>query len=70
MARYKIDCCMNCPDRYPGCHGKCERYITQKAELEETQAQRRKKYEVECRLNSELYKSVERTNKWLHKKGR
>lgn len=19
--------CLHCPDRFPGCHGKCERYI-------------------------------------------
>lgn len=24
--------CMNCPDRYPACHGKCEKHQAWKAE--------------------------------------
>lgn len=27
--------CKGCPDRYPGCHGKCEKYIREKVEFEE-----------------------------------
>lgn len=27
--------CKGCPNRYPGCHGKCEKYIREKAEFEE-----------------------------------
>jgi len=26
--------CHNCPDRHEGCHGKCERYLAYRAELE------------------------------------
>jgi hypothetical protein len=66
MARYKIECCYNCPDRYVGCHSSCETYKTQRAELDQTNAEKRKKYEVTQRLNSELAdscaKNQRRTN--------
>lgn len=26
--------CKDCPDRYPGCHGKCEKYQKEKSEYE------------------------------------
>lgn len=31
--RRLIDCGPNCQDRKPGCHGKCERYKTQRERL-------------------------------------
>ena len=31
--------CYKCPDRTPGCHGSCERYLAWKKELQERQAQ-------------------------------
>ncbi len=30
-----ITCCKDCSERHPGCHDKCERYIKQKADLQE-----------------------------------
>lgn len=27
-------CCKGCPDRAPHCHGKCERYLKERAELD------------------------------------
>ena len=38
--------CMNCPDRYPVCHGKCEKYQAWKAE-------RSKVIRAKCRENDE-----------------
>lgn len=29
-----IKCCYQCPDRYPGCHSKCDKYIAEKAQWE------------------------------------
>ena len=29
------ECCKDCPDRYPACHDKCEKYKTAKAEWDE-----------------------------------
>ncbi|MBQ0112161.1 MAG: hypothetical protein KBT03_03435 [Bacteroidales bacterium] len=37
-----ITCCYQCPDRTPGCHSKCEKYLQQKAEWEATKIQMRK----------------------------
>lgn len=31
----KTPCVKDCPDRQPGCHAKCEKYLAWKAEREE-----------------------------------
>jgi hypothetical protein len=41
-----ITCCKDCPDRFPGCHGSCEKYITQKAEHDKRAAEYRKAHSV------------------------
>ena len=33
-----INTCLNCPDRYPGCHSKCKKYQEAKAEHERVKA--------------------------------
>ena len=66
MARFKISCCRDCPDRHPCCHGHCEKYIQERAEYDETMAQKRKETDIRNGLNSVLYDSIERTNKYIH----
>ena len=34
MYSSKITCCKDCKERYIGCHSKCEKYITEKQNLE------------------------------------
>ena len=41
----KITCCKDCPDRHIGCHATCERYLEQKATLEE-EADRAREYKL------------------------
>lgn len=41
----KITCCKDCPDRHIGCHAVCERYLDQKATLEE-EADRVREYKL------------------------
>lgn len=41
----EITCCKDCPDRHVGCHATCERYLEQKATLEE-EADRVRKYKL------------------------
>lgn len=64
--RTRIDCCYNCPDRFPGCHGSCEKYIQQKRELEEAKAEARKRYDaisgVEKQRYDGLYKATRLRN--------
>lgn len=31
----KITVCKDCPDRYPACHDRCEKYIQAKKDLQE-----------------------------------
>ena len=66
MATTKITCCKDCQDRYPCCHGSCEKYITQRAELDAYNAEQRKKAEVKDGLNAFLFNSIERTNKQIN----
>lgn len=37
----RITCCINCMDRYPGCHAKCEDYLEQKEKLNHIKELRR-----------------------------
>jgi hypothetical protein len=62
--RYRITCCKDCPDRYPGCHGKCEKYIKQRSEYDAEKAETMEKYKVACGLYemkcNSVYKALNR----------
>ena len=58
MVTDKITCCKDCATRHPGCHGTCEKYIQQKAELEAAKAERRKQYEINQGLNAFRYDGI------------
>ena len=66
MARFKIDCCRDCPDRHPCCHGHCEKYIRERAEYDATMAEKRKETDLRNGLNGFMYDSIERTNKHIN----
>jgi hypothetical protein len=70
MTRYRITCCMGCPDRFPGCHGTCEVYKTQRAEYEATMAEVKQKEYVRKGLDGLLLDTIERTNRRIRRKGR
>ena len=61
MARQKITCCFNCPDRTPGCHGYCDKYKQQRAEYDATKAEYDKQKAIEIGLDTFLYGSTRRT---------
>ena len=48
-----IECCHYCvaPKRYPGCHGKCQEYLEEKAEYEK----RKRAYYGDPNVNQGLY---------------
>lgn len=49
--------CKNCPDRYPACHDKCEKYLTVKrARDEKKEAIRRDKFPNEYTIKRVLDK--------------
>lgn len=66
MARFKIECCKDCADRHPACHSHCEKYQTEKAERDETLAEKQREHNVKIGLNGELYDTIYKTNKRLH----
>lgn len=71
MARYRIDCCKpDCPDRSGECHGTCEKYLTQRAELDATNAENRKKQEVERNLNGFTDDGIHRYRKRINSRNR
>lgn len=48
-----IKCCKGCDDRYIGCHGRCERYINEKAQdTEQKEQQRQRQFEEHLRYSS------------------
>ena len=71
MARYKIDCCTpDCPKRNGECHSTCQRYKEQKAELDEENALRMKKKQVQINLNGHAADCIYRYKKRTRSKNR
>lgn len=55
--------CMGCQDRFPGCHGACEKYKKERAEYDKIKEETKKKHDVEAGLNNYFYDSVHKTTK-------
>lgn len=68
VRRTRIDCCNGCTERQadPNCHGFCKRYLNQKAELDESNAEIRRIQNIESNLNmmkvERVKRMVKRTN--------
>ena len=60
-----IRCCYGCvaPKRYPGCHGHCPEYETEKMQYEEQKAAMRKAKDIEDGLTAQTLKAVNRADK-------
>lgn len=54
-----IHCCNGCvqPERHPGCHGTCEKYLTEKAAHDKQKAE----LDRESRVSAAIY--IDRGNK-------
>ena len=61
-----FSCCKGCvpPDREPGCHAKCPKYLEEKARYEELKEADRKRKETRAGLisqrNEQYYKAMKR----------
>ena len=55
--------CKDCEDRFPGCHGTCERYKQLKAEFDKLKAEAKKQRDVQAGLNQHFYDSMHKINK-------
>ena len=62
---FVIKCCKGCEQRRidPPCHGTCPTYIKEKAENEAMMDEYRKRHNIQTRLNSHFFDSVERAEK-------
>ena len=70
--RTKIDCCTkDCPDRRadPNCHSYCEKYLQQRAELDETNKAMFQRKNVDEGITSTLVHSIEKVSGHKNKKG-
>lgn len=47
-----IHTCKDCPDRYSGCHSKCEKYLSAKAEHDKKKEEITKKLKAEGNATS------------------
>ena len=50
---------MNCvaPERYPGCHATCKKYLDERAELDRCKGEARKEREVTIYFSDQIRKS-------------
>lgn len=68
--RPKITVCMGCTERVadPNCHGYCEKYLAQRAELDKANAEKRKKQEVVWRIQDQKYDMYEKIDRAKHRR--
>ena len=64
-----IKCCMPCkpPERYPGCHDHCSKYIEEKAQHEKDMDARRLQVAIQAGITSQKCDGVRRA---YRRKGR
>ena len=55
--------CQQCTDRHFNCHSECEKYITWKAELEDTKSKVKKEINKEAAMNEYKVKRVLKSKK-------
>lgn len=61
--------CKGCPNRAPGCHDKCEKYLREKAEHD---AMKQKKFEQErirCGLADQTFRAIKKSTKGIRRGG-
>lgn len=51
-------CCIDCGDRYLGCHGKCEKYLSDKSKLENRKAEHKKIRDADQYAIDEAVKTI------------
>lgn len=68
MTTYSCKGCVP-PNRYPGCHGKCEKYLAEKAEHDAQKAENDKKQALERGLYGQRSSKVYQAMKNRRKKG-
>ena len=52
--------CMNCTERSAGCHSTCEKYINERAELDEQNARKRKEQLIRVYVNNSVSKNLDK----------
>lgn len=68
LGRKKTNCCYECPDRTPECHGSCERYKAYRAEIDAKNAECMRKYELNYNLSAQRFDNWKKaTNRRLYR---
>lgn len=55
--------CQGCPNRTPGCHGKCEKYQREKSENDAMKEKRFLQESIRCGLSDQTYRAVHKATK-------
>ena len=66
-----ISCCRYCvaPERHPGCHDHCSKYIAEKAKHDADMAEQYRRRRIEYGIVSQIKSSAHRASMISHKKG-
>jgi hypothetical protein len=70
QGRPKITCCNGCTERVadPNCHGYCEKYLAERAQLDQRNAEVRKRQEVNWRIQDQKYDMWSKVDRAKHRR--
>lgn len=63
-----VTVCRRCTERHIGCHGTCERYLEQRAEMDRIRAEQRKKELVREAIISRVIEASDKSKKKKNKR--
>lgn len=63
-----IKCCLGCPERAVGCHGKCDRYKAERAEEDAKNLAKRKYLNAGAEGARYAMQEKAKIEKWMRKK--
>lgn len=63
-----VTVCHRCTDRHIGCHGTCERYLEQRAEMDRIRAEQRKNELVREAIISRVIEASDKSKKKKNKR--
>ena len=58
--RYTITCCKDCTERHEACWGSCEKYLAQRADLDE----RKKKAQIQRGVSDQRFDSLAKATRY------
>ena len=66
----RIKCCRECTERHLGCHGTCERYKAEQAEMQASREEIRKQKEKDIPYENYKFASIDKMRKAQKRKNK